>query len=275
MKYDILAKTLRTKWNKFSDLYVSYGEKESLESIKKNINKYFSNTPKKINYMELACGSGILSEYITKSHYNKLNKVDLYDLSDEMIKKAKIRLKNTKIENLLIEQKNCYDIKIEKNKYDLIIASLILHLLNDPKLMIGRIKKMLKKDGVFLISILAPLKENSFFYKQNEIFGKYLENEKKEDEEHDMFKLAEGDNLKGFLDKFGFILEDFYVEKALVTNQKGDLVNMFLERYDLGDNRVLGSEEKKNFVKDLEGLAKDTEKIPLEWNMYNYYVKNT
>lgn len=262
----------RNKWNKFSDAYVNFAEMISLKSISKNIDKYFSGNNKKIDYLELACGSGLLSEYIIDKYSNRLNNIYLHDLADEMINKTKNRFQNKKIKNLIIEQKNCYDIKVEENKYDLIIASLILHMVNNPELMIERIKKMLKKDGVLIISILAPLKENSFFMKGFGILKKYIGPQKKG---HNIFKLAEENNMKDMLEKFDLKLEDFYKTKELLTNKTKGLLKMYLKQYDLKKNKDISEEEKGNMIKELEGLVADDIKTPLEFCMHNYYVKNT
>ena len=101
---------------------------------------------KKINILDLGCGTGSILKLIKKSHY-----LDCVDISKEALKKIKNK-NNIKTFNKDI----CDFLKYSKKKYDFIFDSAsIQHLSEDMiKQSYSFINKNLKKDGFFfLVSI--------------------------------------------------------------------------------------------------------------------------
>lgn len=108
-------------------------------------NRNFSKLKKKINILDLGCGTGSTLMLIKKKNFS----LDCVDISKEALKKLKQKNvnKNVKTFNISFNQ----FLKISKKKYDLIIdgASLQHQNENDLKLSFSLINKNLKKNGYF------------------------------------------------------------------------------------------------------------------------------
>ena len=85
----------------------------------------------------------------------------MYDLSDEMIKKAKKNISKFKI--CSAEQKNIFDVKMDNDSIDLLISNLVIHILPNPDALIDKVHKLLKKDGYWYFSVLSNPQENTVF----------------------------------------------------------------------------------------------------------------
>ena len=275
-------------WDSFAEIYSNLIEIKSLESIKKHINDYFNKINKKINYSELACGSGSLSFYIRENFREKIKEMNLYDISQEMIKRSKKKIFeenedkfiSEKKENLLkinIFKKNAEEIILEKNKEDLIIASLLLHLVGFPEKIFKEIFLKIKKKGIFIISILGPKKNNSFFNVQDEILNP---SEKKEENDKNekgggIFAMAEDQKIEILAKKYDFEIFDFY-QNILEISEKDGLLDFYKGNL----NRYKKSGAFNNFqLKELFGQFKEVvekSKIkPLEICFYHYMlIKN-
>ena len=99
--------------------------------------------------LDFGCGSGIYAKLLTK----KGAKVKGFDLSPEMLAIAK--KENPGLD--LIEGSG-YKIPF-KEKFDIVLASLVVHYLKDWNKMLREIKKVLKKEGYFIFSTGNPVAE--------------------------------------------------------------------------------------------------------------------
>lgn len=94
------------------------------------------------NLLEIGCGRGaLLNEF--KDNYS----IKGIDISPSAIKEASKLIKKPFLEVKNIEKKKI------KGKYDVIIAFDVLEHLKNPKKAIDRIRKALKKNGVFIFSV--------------------------------------------------------------------------------------------------------------------------
>ena len=77
-------------WNDLGKIYVDLPEKKcSINSISQFINILNQfNGKNDIAFLELACGSGILAEYIIKNHIDRFKKLTFFDISDFMIEQV-------------------------------------------------------------------------------------------------------------------------------------------------------------------------------------------
>ncbi len=128
------------RWNSLR----SDRERIRYETITKHINKYGKNNP---DILDLGCGEGILFEHISNNNYNSFLGMDFSSVS---IKKAN-KIKTDKSEFI------CEDIHsfVPNKKYDVIIFNEIFYYINETEKpnVLNIMKKHLKEDGVFIISI--------------------------------------------------------------------------------------------------------------------------
>tara|TARA_Y100000034_G_scaffold134449_1_gene202932 strand:+ start:1429 stop:2178 length:750 start_codon:yes stop_codon:yes gene_type:complete len=100
--------------------------------------------------LDFGCGTGIYAKLLTK----KGAKVKGFDISPEMIRIAKI-------ENPKLDLKVGSGYKIPfKEQFDIVLAPLVLHYLKDWNKVFKQIKKVLKKNGIFIFSTGNPVTES-------------------------------------------------------------------------------------------------------------------
>ena len=133
----------RKAWNQIvtegKTIHVDLGEKE-----KKFMAAFTRNLPKNADVLDLGCGTGIP---LGKILYDLNFKVTGVDVSDQMIKRYKKNLPNSKTFRMPMT-----DIKWT-NKFDGILSSysLLCLPLNDFSTMSKKITKALRKNGLFLM----------------------------------------------------------------------------------------------------------------------------
>jgi len=142
------------------------------ENEKYFINSYFKNLPKNnIKILDAGCGTGYFVNELKNMGYDAKG----FDYSDTAIELCKQR-------NLLINkdifQMNIFDLKFEEESFDCIILNDVFFAfeIEDANKIIINLKKILKKDGIF-IGQTAAFK---FLYSQNDIVAgtKYRYNKK-------------------------------------------------------------------------------------------------
>lgn len=99
--------------------------------------------------LDFGCGTGIYAKILTK----KGAKVKGFDISPEMVKIAK-----KENPNLDLRKGTGYNIPF-KEKFDIIIAALVLDYFNDFDKVLKQVKKVLKKNGFFIFSMKNPISE--------------------------------------------------------------------------------------------------------------------
>ena len=123
--------------------------------------------------LDLGCGTGIYAKLLTK----KGAIVKGFDISSEMIKIAKR-------ENPSLDLKigSAYSIPFNE-KFDIVLASLVVHYMKDWDKMFSEIKRVLKNKGILIFSTGNPVGEfpNKVFIgkKKIKIFGNYFDEGKK------------------------------------------------------------------------------------------------
>ena len=104
---------------------------------------------KKKKILDFGCGTGIY----TKTLVEKGAKVKGFDISEEMLSIAKKN--NSKLD---LRRGSGYSIPFEE-KFDIVLASLVVHYLKDWDQMLKEVSRVLKKGGYFVFSTGNPVAE--------------------------------------------------------------------------------------------------------------------
>ena len=167
------------------------GFKESLKHISKSSD---------ICLIELGCGSGYLAEYIVKNYINIFKELRFFDISNEMVLKAKQKVDpyiNNQQKSILIEERNCEDFtNIESDEYDIIFCHLLIHVIDNPCLLLEGINRCLKNGGIVFISYPTKIDDSALMSKFN--------------------KLLKGYNIEEFFDKSLFHFNQSYKINSLL-----------------------------------------------------------
>ena len=143
-RYALCAKgyhNWRTKKNPEGGFYNELLEMPSTFNLLGNIKD------KKI--LDFGCGTGIYAKILT----NKGAKVKGFDISKEMLDIAKIENPKTDL-----RLGSGYNIPF-KEKFDIVLAPLVVHYLKDWKKMFAEVSRILNKGGYFIFSTGNPVAE--------------------------------------------------------------------------------------------------------------------
>ncbi|MBN1409451.1 MAG: class I SAM-dependent methyltransferase [Spirochaetales bacterium] len=132
-------------WNKFANKYDNFlnNLKDTYDLLIKKINQYMD--PSK-NVLEIATGTGIISLEIARN----AKRVCGCDISEEMVKTARSKLKNTQYTNIEFDVQDAYHLTYEQESFDIVIASNVLHVLIQPEKALQSIHNVLKPKGIFI-----------------------------------------------------------------------------------------------------------------------------
>lgn len=116
------------------------------------IRKVLGNT-KFRKILELGCGTGKNTEWLR----TKADNVSAVDFSEEMLNKAKEKIKSDNVDFIRFNIKKKW--KTSRPKYDLVTCSLVLEHIKDINFVFEQAHRVLKKDGLFYIGELHPEKQ--------------------------------------------------------------------------------------------------------------------
>ena len=140
--YNIWADQYDTNSNKTRDL--------DTKSTVETLNKFdFSKV------IELGCGTGKNTAFLLK----KADKIIGLDFSQEMLYKAKAKIKDERVEFQKADLTAEWN--IENDYADLITCSLVLEHIKNLNFVFNQAYKKLKNEGIFFISELHPFKQYS------------------------------------------------------------------------------------------------------------------
>ncbi|MFC1956497.1 class I SAM-dependent methyltransferase [Chloroflexota bacterium] len=167
-----------------------------------NENKDFKTTLKYLNIddtvLDYGCATGIIANAIA----DRVKQVHAIDISSRMIETAKGKASERNIQNIQYAQATIYDGKYPKESFDAVLAFRILHILENPRMVVRRINELLKPGGVF-ISVSACMGDKLAF------FGMLVSLASKMrilPQHVNMFKFQE---LQGIISGEGFKIEEF------------------------------------------------------------------
>jgi SAM-dependent methyltransferase len=131
-----------------------YYERPNLWSL---LPKNLSN----LEILDLGCGSGWYAEQL----YNARAKVTAIDASTTMVKLAKQRLQD-KVKFFVADLEEPLNF-IKNNTFDIILAPLIIHYINDWNPLFLELSRILIKNGLFIFSTHQPHKDITLFHINN------------------------------------------------------------------------------------------------------------
>lgn len=140
--------------------------------------------PKGAKVLDCAAGTGALSFAAAK----KAKSVLCTDLSENMLKTAKLKAKARNVKNVSFDVRNIFDIKAPDDTYDIVIAGNVLHLLEDPEVAVKEMYRVLKPGGKLLLPTFATKGKGKTLLKLYKLLGYRSEAEYSPDEFKTMLK---------------------------------------------------------------------------------------
>lgn len=134
--------------------------------------KYFSRK-KNLRGLSLACGTG--HRELRWAELGKFKKIDAYDLSKTRIKYARKQAKKKGYDKIINYQvADVYDIKMQKDFYDVVLAEQSLHHFSPLKKILLRIASFLKPNGFLIVNEFVGPTRFQWTNKQLEIVNDLL-----------------------------------------------------------------------------------------------------
>lgn len=108
---------------------------------------------KNMRVLDLGCGSG---DYALRLFKNAKH-FDGVDSSELMLEEFEKKITSQKIGNFYLHHASIESFIYRKEHYDLVFSTLVFHHLKEVSQVFANIQRSLKKNGVFLFSVLHPL----------------------------------------------------------------------------------------------------------------------
>ena len=157
IKFDSVEYWKQTTWDRYFEL--KKVKKEVRDEFKHQENltvskiKIFVGNRENTRILDLACGTGKISESILK-HFSHHTHLWLVDFNEQTLAIAKQNLTNC--QNVNYELLDAYHIGSKHPKYfDVIVALDFLHHVSDLERMLSSIKDALKDDGLFIANVFC------------------------------------------------------------------------------------------------------------------------
>ena len=106
------------------------------------------------NCLEIGCGTGKNTEWLI----SKANKILAVDLSNEMLAKAKEKIKSDKVKFIQADILSDWNFT-DNEQFDLVVFSLVLEHIKDLNNIFTKLSKVVKSDGFVYIGELHPFKQ--------------------------------------------------------------------------------------------------------------------
>ena len=130
-------------WDKWAGRYdrTMNGSREIYDKIADQAGNRLNRN---MTVLELACGTGILSEKIA----GFVKQLEATDFSKEMIRQAKMKNHSSRIR---FSTQNALNLPYAPGSFDAVVISNALHIMPEPEKVLQNIHRVLKEDG-FLIA---------------------------------------------------------------------------------------------------------------------------
>ena len=203
------------------------------------IKRKFTNT------LELGSRTGNTINLFNKK--KDIKNIFISDISNEMLKIAKKKQSDKKIEFLSIDEEN---LPFESNKFNLVFSNLYLHWSNDLLKVLNEIYRVLKPDGLFLCSIFGSETLNELKYSLCEAEEKISKSIYPR-----VSPFVRLQDAGGLLQKIGFQLP--VIDKDSIKIFYKDIFALMKDLKGMGESNSL-IDRKKNFTsKKLFNVAND------------------
>jgi len=143
---------MKSFWDKWASVYDS-GQKQN-KVYGKVVDFVAQMIDKNSSVIELAGGTGEFSIAAAKN----AGKVVCTDVSENMLKIAKQKAKEQKIDNISFENRNIYKIDEQDESFDFVLAPQVLHLLDNPKLAASELRRICKKRVILPQCLLKDIR---------------------------------------------------------------------------------------------------------------------
>lgn len=134
--------------------------------------KYLRKSSGALKVLSLGCGAGNLERHLI--NLGPFRKIDACDISDGAIKGAKIEADRAGIKvNYFKVDLNT--INLPRGRYDVVIANMSLHHIEELEHLLGQINGALTKDGLFILNEFVGPSQFQYSKKQVEIINDVLD----------------------------------------------------------------------------------------------------
>lgn len=141
-------------WDKLSpfyDLFENLYNGKCNRGIAEEITKYINDSD---IVLECACGTGLLTVPMAE----KCKKLVATDYSAGMLRQVKKKL--VKFENVRIRKASIYEIPFADNRFDVVVAANVIHLLEEPKSAIAEMQRVCRPGGRIIIPTYINASKN-------------------------------------------------------------------------------------------------------------------
>lgn len=135
-------------WERFARRYDSF----ILRMAMKTYGKVFNNIKANLNKGDIVLEAGTATGIISFEIAPHAQSITAFDLSPEMIKVAIERQNKINARNIEFIVADIYNLQLQTNYFDVVIASNIFHLLGRPEDALQELKRAAKNDGRIIIS---------------------------------------------------------------------------------------------------------------------------
>ena len=194
------------------DIRVKLHKKYSKNKLGFN-NWIFSNyqITDETNVLELGCGTGELWKSNLDS-IDKMKQLIITDFSNDMVETTKLVIGNR--DNVNYERMDIQNISFKNETFDIVIANMLLHHVNDIDKAISEVNRVLKKGGIFYC---ATFGENGVV----DYLASLFKDEVVQDLENKTFTLQNG---KTYLNRHFDTVEKLIYDDELQVTSIDDLV---------------------------------------------------
>lgn len=236
------------------DIRVKLHKKYSKNKLGFN-NWIFSNyqITDEINVLELGCGTGELWKSNIDS-IDKMKQLVITDFSSDMVETTRAVIGNR--DNVNYEIMDIQNVSFEKETFDIVIANMLLHHVNDIPKALSEVNRVLKNGGIFYC---ATFGENGVV----DYLASLFKDEVVQDLENKTFTLQNG---KTYLNRYFDTVEKLIYDDELQVTSIDDLVQYIQSLKGISE---IGSLEEGIIHKRLEReFNNGVLVIPKEYGMF-------
>ena len=243
---DTFKKKVKDSFDQRADYYDKYSSIQ--KEISKNLLDLFFNELKEnkegFSLLELGCGTGFCSKKISENL--SLTRIHLLDISNNMIKKSKIRFKNQNV----FFFKNDFDFFDNFENYNLIVSNMSLHWSKDFLKLIKKILSSIKNNSILLLSFPNSRSFNNLKTKHYKLINDFP-NEK---------KMEELLNNKKF----------YFTMKRIIHELEYRNIMLFFQSL-----KKIGANVSNNVfnISDLYSLRRDRDKVKVNFDISYFFIR--
>ncbi len=111
------------------------------------------NPRKDMEILDLGCGPGIVAADLARD----AGKIVAFDLTPEMLVKARQRCKEAGLSNIEFELGRAEDLPFENDRFDAVVTRLTIHHFQDPRVVMSQMVRVIRPGGKLVIAeIVSP-----------------------------------------------------------------------------------------------------------------------